>query len=186
MQSPLPDSESAWRLRARQYCFLDLMTGDVLSSRLDHILFCDQQQLCTPCHRWSLNEEWNQPPLNPALCAFIIVERPADRERSCKNKCAQESERAYPSAITRKEAELVAGRSRSIVGRKSPIRPYGSSNPATPASQCGLPTRPPSLRQERAIQGYFSRWASSPRSVSKKSSAGSPEISNCNSKYSQI
>ena len=43
------------------------------------------------------------------------------------------------------------------------IPPYGGSNPTTPASQCGLPTRPPSYRERCAIPGRFSRGALSPR-----------------------
>jgi len=38
------------------------------------------------------------------------------------------------------------------------IPPCGSSNPATPASQCGLPTRPLSYRGKRAIPAHFGRW----------------------------
>jgi hypothetical protein len=34
-----------------------------------------------------------------------------------------------------------------------------TSNPATPGSQCGLPTRPLSHREKRAIPAHFGRWA---------------------------
>ena len=58
---------------------------------------------------------------------------------------------------------LLILRSRCQGGFQTLIPPHGSSNPATPASQCGLPTRPPSYRERRAIPGHFSHGASSPR-----------------------
>src|SRR5262249_27621518 len=39
----------------------------------------------------------------------------------------------------------------------------GSTAAASAASQSGLPTRPPSYRERRAIPGHFSHGASSPR-----------------------
>jgi hypothetical protein len=56
---------------------------------------------------------------------------------------------------------VVVGSSGVVLNASIP--PCGSSNPATPASQCGLPTRPPRYRERRAIPGHFSRGASSPR-----------------------
>src|SRR5262249_1887347 len=73
------------------------------------------------------------------------------------------------SVISLQPRSFIDGSVRAIAGYDHPshtsrdssaagiVPPYGGSNPATPASQCGLPTRPPSYRERRAIPGHFSR-----------------------------